>query len=65
MEDNHEKTFTAMRKKLTEAEKTLTVFDPEGEGGIVPQSVGRHPHFFRKRDRYHLHAGNFESRYSG
>ena len=31
MEDDHEKTFTAMRKKLSEQEKTATVFDPAGE----------------------------------
>jgi len=31
MEDEHEKTFAALRADLTSAEKTGTVFDPEGE----------------------------------
>ena len=31
MEDEHEKTFHAMRTELTEKEKETTVFDPEGE----------------------------------
>ena len=31
MEDDHEKTFSAMRRELTEEEKRPTVYDPDGE----------------------------------
>ena len=31
MEDEHEQTFKNMRKELTEEEKILTTFDPNGE----------------------------------
>ena len=31
MEDEHEKTFQIMRRKLSQDEKTVTTFDPEGE----------------------------------
>jgi rubrerythrin len=31
MEDQHEKTFAALRSKLTADEKAQTVFDPQGE----------------------------------
>ncbi len=31
MEDEHEKTFAALRSELSKAEKTQTTFDPEGE----------------------------------
>jgi rubrerythrin len=34
MEDQHEKTFKAMRAELSEKEKESTVFDPEGEAGL-------------------------------
>ncbi|MFZ5570473.1 MAG: ferritin-like domain-containing protein [Thermodesulfobacteriota bacterium] len=33
MEDDHEKTFTAIKKELSEKEKQSTVFDPDGEAG--------------------------------
>lgn len=32
MEDDHEKTFVALRREVAEDEKAPTVFDPEGEG---------------------------------
>lgn len=31
MEDDHEKTFKTLRDELSENEKTMTTFDPEGE----------------------------------
>lgn len=31
MEDQHQKTFAALRKELSDAEKTPTVFDPDDE----------------------------------
>lgn len=33
MEDQHEKTFSAIKKGLTDNEKQSTVFDPNGEAG--------------------------------
>ena len=34
MEDQHEKTFKAMRTELSDREKASTVFDPQGESAI-------------------------------
>jgi len=48
MEDSHEKTFSAMRKKLTEAEKTSTVFDPEGEAAAYLKALADTRIFFEK-----------------
>ena len=34
MEDEHEKTFAALRKDLSEKDKAATTFDPEGEAAL-------------------------------
>lgn len=48
MEDSHEKTFSTMRKKLNEAEKTSTVFDPEGEAASYLKALADTRIFFEK-----------------
>ncbi|MBR9985587.1 MAG: ferritin family protein [Desulfosarcina sp.] len=48
MEDSHEKTFSNMRKKLTEAEKTSTVFDPAGEAASYLKALADTRIFFEK-----------------
>ncbi|WP_319523370.1 ferritin family protein [uncultured Desulfosarcina sp.] len=48
MEDDHEKTFAAMRKKLSETEKTATVFDPEGEAAQYLKALADTRVFFEK-----------------
>ena len=48
MEDSHEKTFSTMRKKLTEAEKASTVFDPGGEAASYLKSLADTRIFFEK-----------------
>ena len=48
MEDDHEETFTAMRKKLSEKEKTATVFDPEGEAAGYLKALADTRVFFEK-----------------
>lgn len=48
MEDNHEKTFAAMRKKLNEAEKAATVFDPQGEAASYLKALADTRIFFEK-----------------
>ena len=48
MEDDHEKTFSAMRKKLTEAEKASTVFDPENEAAAYLKALADTRIFFEK-----------------
>ncbi len=39
MEDEHEKTFAALRAKLSEAEKSAPIFDPEGQAALYLQAV--------------------------
>lgn len=39
MEDEHERTFAAMRAALSAEERTSTVFDPEGEAGMYLQAM--------------------------
>jgi len=39
MEDDHERTFAAMRAELSAEERTSTVFDPEGEAGMYLQAM--------------------------
>lgn len=57
MEDSHEKTFSAMRKNLTEAEKTSTVFDPGGEAASYLKALADTRIFFEKEiDTKSLHA---------
>ena len=48
MEDAHEKTFSAMRKKLTEAEKASTVFDPGDEAASYLKALADTRIFFEK-----------------
>ncbi len=48
MEDGHEQTFAALRKKLTEAEKHSTVFDPEGEAASYLKALADTRIFFEK-----------------
>jgi len=48
MEDNHEKTFADMRKKLSEKEKAATVFDPDGETAGYLKALADTRVFFEK-----------------
>ncbi len=48
MEDDHEKTFATMRKKLIETEKTTTVFDPQGEAAAYLKALADTRVFFEK-----------------
>jgi len=48
MEDEHEKTFKAMRAELTAAEKTSTVFDPDGEAAAYLRALADTRVFFEK-----------------
>jgi rubrerythrin len=48
MEDNHQKTFSQMRKQLTSGEKTSTVFDPEGEAVNYLRALADTRVFFQK-----------------
>ena len=48
MEDQHEKTFSAMRAELSEKEKESTVFDPEGEAALYLRALADTRVFFEK-----------------
>jgi rubrerythrin len=48
MEDDHEKIFSTMRKKLNEVEKTETVFDPENEAAAYLKALADTRVFFEK-----------------
>ena len=48
MEDDHEKTFSTMRKTLSEKEKTTTVFDPNGEAAGYLKALADTRIFFEK-----------------
>ncbi len=48
MEDSHEKTFSAMRKALSDAEKTPTVFDPQDESASYLKALADTRVFFEK-----------------
>lgn len=48
MEDDHEKTFAEMRNKLSDKEKTATVFDPEGEAAGYLKALADTRVFFEK-----------------
>ena len=39
MEVEHEKTFKAMRRDLSDAAKSATVFDPEGEAALYLRAL--------------------------
>ncbi|MDA8139004.1 MAG: ferritin family protein [Desulfobacteraceae bacterium] len=48
MEDDHEKTFAKMRSQLKAAEKTATVFDPQGEAAEYLKALANTRVFFEK-----------------
>jgi len=48
MEVDHEKTFKAMRSDLKAAEKSATVFDPEGEAALYLRALVDTRVFFEK-----------------
>jgi len=48
MEDEHEKTFASLRADLTEAEKAITVFDPEDESALYLRALADTRVFFEK-----------------
>ena len=48
MEDQHEKTFQAMRAELSDLEKASTVFDPEGEAALYLRALADTRVFFEK-----------------
>jgi rubrerythrin len=48
MEDNHEKTFAAMRAELSSLEKSTTVFDPQGDAGLYLRALADTRVFFEK-----------------
>jgi rubrerythrin len=48
MEDDHEKTFSAMRKKLTDVETAETVFDPQNEAAAYLKALADMRVFFEK-----------------
>ena len=48
MEDEHEKTFIELRKELTAAEKTPTVFDPNNESALYLKALADTRVFFKK-----------------
>ena len=48
MEDDHEKTFGAMRKELAAGEKGATVFDPEGDSVAYLKALADTRVFFEK-----------------
>jgi len=49
MEDEHEKTFAALRKDLSEKDKTATTFDPEGEAALYLRALADARVFFEKK----------------
>ena len=49
MEDQHEKTFQAMRAELTTREKEATVFDPDGEAVLYLRALADTRVFFEKQ----------------
>ena len=49
MEDDHQKTFAAMRADLKSQEKQGTAFDPEGEGVLYLKALADTRVFFEKK----------------
>jgi rubrerythrin len=49
MEVDHQKTFSTMRKELTTAEKSETVFDPESEAALYLKALADTRVFFEKK----------------
>jgi rubrerythrin len=50
MEDEHEKTFAAMRAQLTDKERELMVFDPDNEAAMYLRAMADGHVFDLKRD---------------
>ena len=48
MEDDHEKTFAAMRKRLSKADRSSTVFDPDNEATSYLKALADTRIFFEK-----------------
>ncbi len=48
MEDNHRKTFAALKSELTDKERESTVFDPEGESALYCKALADTRVFFEK-----------------
>ncbi len=48
MEDQHEKTFSAMQSELSAQEKASTVFDPAGEAALYLRALADTRVFFEK-----------------
>ena len=61
MEDEHEKTFIELRKELTAAEKTPTVFDPNNESALYLKALADTRVFFKKEIDISTVAGIFKS----
>jgi rubrerythrin len=61
MEDEHEKTFIELRKELTAAEKTPTVFDPNNESALYLKALADTRVFFKKEIDTSTIAGIFKS----
>jgi len=61
MEDEHEKTFIALRKELTTAEKTPTVFDPNNESALYLKALADTRVFFKKEIDISTVEGIFKS----
>lgn len=49
MEDEHEKTFKALREELTQKERQSTVFDPLGDGVLYLKALADTRVFFEKK----------------
>ena len=61
MEDEHEKTFIELRKELTAAEKTPTVFDPNNESALYLKALADTRVFFKKEIDISTVEGIFKS----
>jgi len=61
MEDEHEKTFISLRKELTAAEKTPTVFDPNNESALYLKALADTRVFFKKEIDTSTVEGIFKS----
>ena len=61
MEDEHEKTFIELRKELTAAEKTPTVFDPNNESALYLKALADTRVFFKKEIDTSTVEGIFKS----
>ena len=48
MEDQHEKTFKAMRSELSSQDKASTIFDPQGEAALYLRALADTRVFFEK-----------------